>query len=294
MARSGRLATIASRLTELRRALPLLAAALLLIAIALPMWRITLTAPQYPGRALPVELYAYPRLGGEYAEVQLLNRYVGFYFPDPVLLEPNYEVHENAVAVPEWSFGPLPFVAVAATGVFVALAPTVRKLKLGLTCQLLGTVAVFGGMFAVIQYRLYQTGHSLDPNAPLRGVDGFTPPVLGPYEVANISGTAWFGPGGYLTVAAIGLLVVAFFLRDSEATVRDVPALVRSIRDRLVGRLRGGGDESNDGRPAHPPTDPDVDAARVEAARSDRDTDVRLERASPTERDALEARGDRP
>ncbi|MFP9190230.1 hypothetical protein [Natronosalvus vescus] len=260
MARSGRLATIASRLTELRRALPLIAAALLLLAIALPMWRITLTAPQYPGRALPVELYAYPRLGGEYAEVQLLNRYVGFYFPDPVFLDPNYEVHEKAVAVPEWSIGPLPFIAVAAAGVFVALAPTARKLKLGLTCQLIGTIAVFAGMFAIIQYRLHQVGHSLDPDAPLRGVEGFTPPVLGPYEIANISGNAWFGPGGYLTIAAIGLLVVAFLLRDSEATLRDAPELVRSSLERLRRRLRRGEDEytDTDDQPAgtfHAPAD---------------------------------------
>ena len=238
-----------ARLTELRRALPLVAAALLLVALALPMWRITLTAPQYPGRALPVELYAYPRLGGEYAEVQLLNSYVGFYYPDPVFVEPNYEVHENAIAAPEWVLGPIAFAAVAATGVFVAFAPTVRKLKLGLTCQLLGTVAVFGGMGVLIQYRLYQAGHSLDPNAPLRGVDGFTPPLLGSYEVANISGHAWIGPGGYLTAAAIALLVVAFLLRDSEAVVGDVPDLLRSSLGRIRGRLRRRREDDSSDRP---------------------------------------------
>lgn len=237
-----------ARFAELRRLLPLVAAGLLLVAIVLPMWRITLTAPQYT-RPLPVDLYAYPRLGGEHAEVGALNRYVGFYFPDPVFVDPNFEVHENAIAVPEWVLGPVAFVAVAAAGVFVALAPTVRKLKLGLTCQLVGTLATFAGMFAVIQFRLYQAGHSLDPDAPLRGVDGFTPPVIGPYEVANISGYAWFGPGGYLTMVAIGLLVVAFVLRDSAATVRDVPDLLRVSRRRLADRLRRSEDDSNRDRP---------------------------------------------
>lgn len=234
------------RLPELRRTLPLVAAGLLLLALVFPMWRITLTAPQYPGRPLPVDLYAYPRLGGEYAEVNALNRYVGFYFPDPVFVDPNYEVHENAIAAPEWVLGPVAFVAVAAAGVFVALAPTARKLELGLTCQLVGTLTVFGGMFAIIQFRLYQAGHSLDPDAPLRGVDSFTPPVVGPYEVANISGYAWFGPGGYLTMTAIALLVVAYLLRDSEATVRDVPDLLRSSGERARNRLgrRGGRDSS--------------------------------------------------
>lgn len=224
------------RLTELRRALPIVAATLLLVALLLPMWRIILTAPQYP-QELVVELYAYPRLRGDVEEVQLLNAYVGFYYPDPVYLEPNFEVHENAVAVPEWSFGPLAFVAVAAAGVFVAIAPTERKLRLGLTAQLIGTIAVFAGMFALIQYRLYQAGHSLDPDAPLRSVDSFTPPVFGPYEIANISGFASLGPGGYLAILAVVLMIIAFFCRSSPATVGDIPNLLGNGVKNLRGRF---------------------------------------------------------
>jgi len=226
-----------ARFTELRRGLPLLAAVLLVAALAVPMWRITLTAPQYPGQALVVDLYAYPRLGGDYMEVHGLNRFVGFYYPDPVYVDPNFPVHEASIRTPEWVLGPVAFVAVAAAGVFVALAPTERKLKLGLKCQLVGTVAVFTGMFAVIQYRLHQAGHSLDPNAPLRGVDAFTPPILGSYEVANISGFAWFGPGGYMTMLAVCLLVVAYLVRDSTVTFRDVPALLRNVTDGVGDRI---------------------------------------------------------
>ncbi|MFP8952192.1 hypothetical protein ACLI4Z_04345 [Natrialbaceae archaeon A-arb3/5] len=255
-------------LRELRRALPLAAAALLLVAIALPMWRITLEAPQYPDGLL-VELYAYPRLEGDVGETQALNRYVGFYYPDPVYLDPNYEVNPNAIEVPEWSVGPLAFVTVAAAGVFVALAPTVRKLKLGLTCQIAGTITVFVGMFAMIQYRLHQAGHTLDPNAPMRGIDEFTPPLLGTYEIANISGLAWFGPGGYLTIGALALLVVAFLLRDSDATVGDVPEFVRQSlqrgrrewRDRITSRIRrhdSDGGVSTDVVPDRPRTETEL------------------------------------
>lgn len=237
-----------ARFTELRRGLPLIAAGLLLIALAVPMWRITLTAPQYPSQELVVELYAYPRMGGDFVEVNGLNKYVGFYYPDPVYVEPNFPVHEKSVPVPEWVLGPVAFVGVAAAGVFVALAPTVRKLKLGLTAQLVGTLATFAGMFAIIQYRLHQVGHSLDPDAPLNGVESFTPPVLGSYEIANISGFAWFGPGGYLTVLAIALLVVAFLARDTEATFGDLPEIARertfhvrrSVETLAVRKRRGG------------------------------------------------------
>ena len=271
----SRLAT----LTELRRALPIAAAALLLVALTLPMWRITLEAPQYPGRELLVELYAYPRLEGDVREVQLLNQYVGFYYPDPVYADPNYEVHENAIAVPEWSFGPLPFIVVAATGVFVALAPTVRKLKLGLTCQLAGTLTVFVGMFAIIQYRLYQAGHSLDPDAPLRGVEPFTPPLLGYYEVANISGMGWFGAGGYLTGIALVLLIVAFALRDSDATLADTPSFVREVPGRALSRIRS-------------------DRERISAFGSDRDHSSSFgsdrERISSADDTESSLRGERP
>lgn len=235
-----------ARFGELRRALPLVASALLVVALLVPMWRITLTAPQYPGQALLIELYAYPRIGGDFAEVQALNSYVGFYYPDPVFVEPNYAVHDRAIDTPEWLLGPIVFVGLALTGAFVALAPTVGKLKLGLTAQLVGTAGVFAATFAFIQYRLYQAGHSLDPDAPLRGVDAFTPPLLGGYEVANISGFAWFGPGGYLTVIALVLLVVAFLLRDTDARLADAPRLGRAA----IGGLSRGetGTESTDGR----------------------------------------------
>ncbi|WP_435096705.1 hypothetical protein [Halorubrum sp. N11] len=233
------------RFTEIRRALPLIAAALLIGALLVPVWRITLTAPQYPGEPLLIDLYAYPRLGGDYIEIQGLNKYAGFYFPDPVYMDPNYAVHENAIKVPEWLLGPVVFVALAFTGVFVALAPTVRKLKLGLTAQFAGTIAVFVAMFGVIQYRLHQAGHALDPDAPLRGIEGFTPPLLGGYEVANISGFAWFGPGGYMTVVAIGLLAIAYAARDTDATVTELPVLARSA----VGTVRGGTANDTDQQP---------------------------------------------
>ena len=241
-----------ARLTEIRRALPLAAAVLLVGALLVPMWRITLTAPQYPGQALLIELYAYPRLGGDFVEVQGLNSYVGFYYPDPVYIDPNYAVHERAIKAPEWLLGPVVFVGLALTGVFVAFAPTVRKLKAGLTAQFAGTVAVFVGMFAFIQYRLHQAGHSLDPDAPLRGVDAFTPPLLGPYEVANISGFAWFGPGGYMIVIAVTLLAAAYLARDIDASLSELPALVsalpRAVRERVArhGDGDGGNDDTND------------------------------------------------
>lgn len=225
-----------ARFKELRRALTLAAAGLLVAALSLPVWRITLEAPQYPD-GLFVEMYAYPRMGGDFEEVNALNRYVGFYYPDPVYIEPNFPVHELSIQTPEWLLGPVVFLGLAGLCVFVAAAPNERKLKLGIKSLLAGTAALLVGMFAWIQFRLYQAGHSLDPNAPLRGVEGFTPPIVGSYEVANISGFAWFGPGGYLTMVAVMLLATAYLLRDSDAEIGDIPALIRRFPDDIKQRI---------------------------------------------------------
>ncbi|WP_066415614.1 hypothetical protein [Halorubrum aethiopicum] len=214
------------RLRELRRALPVTAAAMFVVALTVPVWRIAFEAPQYPDGLL-VTLYAYPRLGGDYAEVQALNHYVGFYYPDPVFVDPNYAVHPDAIAAPEWILGPVVFLAVAAAGVFVALAPTDRKLRLGLLGQLIGATVAFVGTFAIVQYRLHQAGHALGEDAPIVGVAEFTPPLLGGYQIANISGVAWFGPGGYLTGLGFLLLVVAYLLRDSTVTIGEAAAALR-------------------------------------------------------------------
>ncbi|QKY19432.1 hypothetical protein B4589_003200 [Halolamina sp. CBA1230] len=228
-----------SQFGELRRLLPLVAAALLVAALAFPMWHIRMDAVQYPSETLSLGLYAYPRISGDYVEIARLNSYIGFYYPDPVFWPPNYEPHPDAIDVPEWSLGPLAFVGVAATSLFVAVAPTATKLRRGLTAQLIGSVTVFAVLLADIQYRLYQAGHTLDPDAPVMGVDPFMPPLWGKYAVANITSYSRFGVGAYLTMAAIGLLVAAWLVRDSTATVRDVPRLLRGLPDHVKARVPG-------------------------------------------------------
>jgi len=213
---------------ELRRGLPVLAAVLFVAALAFPMWEIAVDAVQYPEKTLRLQLYAYPRITGDYVEMARLNHYVGFYYPDPVLIEPNFEVNPKAIDVPEWTLGPVAFVAVAALSVFVAVAPTVAKLKRGLTYQFVGTVAVFAIMLVDIQARLWQAGHTLDPAAPMMGVEGFTPPIIGSYQVANITSYSTFGPGVGVAGAAIALLAVAFYYRNTAAHLTDLPGRVAS------------------------------------------------------------------
>jgi hypothetical protein len=254
--------------TEVRRAFPVAAAVLFVAALAFPMWRISVHAVQYPSTVLRVELYAYPRIAGDFTEMARLNHYIGFYFPDPVFVEPNYPVQDGAIEVPEWSVGPVAFVLVSLLSVFVALAPTAGKLKRGLTYQLAGTVTVFAVLLADIQYRLHQAGHTLDPDAPVMGVAGFTPPLWGRYEVANITSYSRFGVGAYMAMTAVALLAVAYYYRDTTVGLRDLPDRVRgrlaAIRERLPGGdsdeppRDGGPDEVLRDGPDEVPTDAGV------------------------------------
>jgi hypothetical protein len=248
---------------EIRRLLPAVAAVLTVAALAFPMWVISVDAVQYPTTTLRLELYAYPRIAGDYAEMARLNGYVGFYYPDPVYWQPNYEPHPKAIDVPEWSLGPLAFLGVAATNLFVSLAPTTEKLKRGLKYQFAGTAAVFGIMLADIQYRLYQAGHTLDPDAPVMGVTGFTPPLWGQYKVANITSQSRFGLGAYMTMVAIGLLAVAVYYRDTDSTVGELPGRARAGAERLRERLPGGGDDSDAPRDGEETPEPTADAEEV-------------------------------
>ncbi|MDT3435066.1 hypothetical protein [Haloarcula sp. 1CSR25-25] len=243
---------------EIRRGLPVIAALLFVAALAFPMWRISVDAVQYPSTTLHVSLYAYPHLTGDFIEMARLNHYVGFYFPDPVLVEPNFPVEENAIDVPEWSLGPVAFVGVSLLSVFVAVAPTTEKLKRGLKYQFGGTVLVFTVMLADIQYRLWQAGHTLDPSAPVMGVDGFTPPLWGQYQVANITSVSRFGLGAYMAATAVGLLAVGYYYRNESVAFGDLPARLRSgltgLPDAVRDRLGRDGEADDDDDTPHSPT----------------------------------------
>lgn len=221
---------------ELRRVLAVTAGVLIAAATVFPVWRITLTAPQYPGQDLIVKLYAYPRLGGDFEEVQALNSYVGFYYPDPVLIEPNYAVHEMAIATPEWTFGPVLFVGAGL--LCVAFAWRLHDDTIGRRLRQLagGYVVMFALVAGLAQYRLHQAGHSLDPGAPLRGVDAFTPPLIGSYEIANISGDAWLATGGYLMITGLVLLIAAAVIGHQSTTLAEAIAWGSARLDRVKSR----------------------------------------------------------
>ena len=169
----------------LRLVLGLAAVILVGLAWRLPIWEARLTAPQYPaGLSLTASATG---VTGDIDEVNDLNHYVGM------------QAFETSRA-PEMALW-APAIALGLVGVALAVA---------LPLHLVGKAAKLGlwlipiGALLDVQYRLYQYGHDVQPDAPIR-LDPFTPLVIGPTKVLNF--TTWAYPG-----LAIWCLLLAAFL----------------------------------------------------------------------------------
>lgn len=172
-----------------RRHIPLLttAAALLVVAtIWLPIWSMNLKAPQYPD-GLRMRAYG-DRVEGDLREINILNHYVGM-----------DEIEE--VPAPEMALFP---VGIGLVALLALAAPASRLvLKLAILASVIFPVAIL----VDLQWWLHTFGHSLDPRAPLRFIEPFTPLVLGFSKVGNFETWA-FVSWGYLTMGAATLLLV--------------------------------------------------------------------------------------
>jgi len=192
-------------LTPLSRLL-LIAVAGLFVAIAfLPLWRITLIAPQYE-EGLRVSIYSYQLAGGndgqDLVEINNLNHYIG--------MRP---LRQSDFVEMKW----MPF----ALGLFTLIA--LRAAVHGRMSQVVDLFALFTyfGIFSMglFYYRLYTYGHELDPKAPMT-IEPFTPMLIGKNQIANFTQYSFPLIGGVLMLLIPVLLFGAFwFSRKSPAAV---------------------------------------------------------------------------
>jgi copper chaperone NosL len=182
-----------SRLFPITRILSLACAAGLVAALFLPLWRIELSAPQYPeGLALMI----YPnKLGGDVEIVNGLNHYIGM-----------RTLHADdfiEFTVLPWIFGAFAFFGILSVVIN-------RKWFFSLW-------AVLYLVFCVIAmadfYRWeYNYGHNLDPAAAIR-VTGmaYQPPLIGYKQLLNFGAYSIPDSGGWIfTAVALSLLVLLF------------------------------------------------------------------------------------
>ena len=161
------------------------AAALVALGSSLPLWTLTMKAPQYP-KGLRLEAYG-TRMTGDVRELNILNHYIGM----PPVEMPAFEASMFPIGI----------------GLLVVLclaAPFHRWLRRLAICATALTPAVILGD---LQWWLYTFGHSLDPHAPIR-LKPFTPLVLGSSTMGNFASIGMISTGVWcLTGASLALWV---------------------------------------------------------------------------------------
>lgn len=165
------------------------AAILVIAAWKLPIWQASLFAPQYP---LGLKLSAAATgVTGDIREINELNHYVG------MQAYSNADAWEMALWLPAILLG---LIGVA-VGSLLSKASWIGRLAR------LGLWLIPVGALLDVQWRLYQYGHSVQPDAPIR-LDPFTPLVVGPTHVLNF--TTWAYPGSALWALFLAAYLVMF------------------------------------------------------------------------------------
>ena len=159
------------------------AAGLFALASQLPLWGMTMRAPQYP-KGLRLVAYG-TGMTGDVRELSILNHYIGM----PPIEAPAFETAMFPIGI-------------AALTVLCLLAPVHRWLR---RLAVAATVVTPLIILADLQWRLYTFGHTLNPTAPIR-LKPFTPLVIGETEMGNFVSTAMVSWGFWCFVGAALLL----------------------------------------------------------------------------------------
>lgn len=179
------------------RLLIVAAAVALVVVYFLPLWSMTMFAPQYED-GLRLFIYGYKlesgNSGQDAKEIDVLNHYIGM-------------KSLSAEDFPEFTW--IPF----ALGAFALLF--LRAAVLGRLHQLVDVLMLYVcfGLFSMASfaYKLHSYGHDLDPTAPIR-VKGFMPPMFGYRQIANFEVYSYPGGAAYALTAVALLLIAALVI----------------------------------------------------------------------------------
>jgi len=179
------------------------AAVLTAAALALPLWGFAMSAPQYPGETLHLQV-ARTGIVGDVGEVATLQKYIGVRFP---------------TELPELQWATRTIAALAALLAVAAFAGGGRAGRAFRIACALAFLTFLAASAAAVQARLYRVGHERDANAPIRAIHDFTPPLVGPAKVGNF--TVWSFPhlGALLLLGAAALSVAGARRRNALAVV---------------------------------------------------------------------------
>ena len=190
------------------RVVAAVAALALLLAFVLPLWRITLGAPQYPeGLGLSIRVSTIEgQKPHDLQNINGLNHYIGM-----DRIEPE--------SIPELRFMPWVLGALVMLGLATAASGS-RKVLVTWTAAFL--VAAVAGLVDFYRWE-YKYGHNLNPEAAIR-VPGLTyqPPLFGSRQLLNFTASSWPGTGGWIAIGVclttIGLTFVELRGRKTKRT----------------------------------------------------------------------------
>jgi copper chaperone NosL len=182
------------KISPLSRILLLLSAALLVVSLFLPIWRIDLDAPQYP-EGLNLLIYA-DKLGGNVEIINGLNHYIGM-----------KTLHTDDFI----EFTVLPY-CILFFAAFSLLSMIVGRKRVLYT--LLSLFVLFGIVAMIDFWRWeYNYGHNLDPNAAII-VPGmaYQPPLIGFKQLLNFGAFSIPDKGGWLFIlSGVCMLLATVF-----------------------------------------------------------------------------------
>ena len=184
------------------RVLLLVAALLLIPTFLLPLWKLTMFAPQYPD-GLNLDIHSYKLEGGnkgqDVKEINILNHYIGM---------------KDLTTEDFTEFKWMPFVIGMLGLLFL------RAIVHGRLGDLLDVAVlyVYFGLFSLwsFGYKLYSYGHNLAPTASVK-VPPFMPPLFGHKKLANFEVYSFPAAASYALAAAGAAVLLALFLGWRDA-----------------------------------------------------------------------------
>jgi copper chaperone NosL len=193
------------------RLMLLAAAALLVTTYFLPLWNLTMFAPQYP-EGLRLDIYSHALMGGnngqDVKEINVLNHYIGM-----------QDLVDESFTEFKW----MPFV-IGALGLLI-LRAAVHGTVVALVDVTMLFVYFSGFSLWSFGYKLYRYGHDLAPTAAVQ-VPPFMPPMFGYQQIANFEVYSYPRAASYAMAAVVMLLVTALIWTwwDREGAARRAPA----------------------------------------------------------------------
>lgn len=180
--------------------LMIIAGMLLLSLFLLPIWRITLLAPQYP-KGVHMFIYINKIGGAEPGTLQninILNHYIGM---KPI--EPD--------SIPELHYFPIAIIIFCITAVLTGI------INKKIFYQLWVVIFIISLILAMYDFYLweYDYGHNLASNAPMKFEDeSFQPPLLGEKILLNFTAKSYPHIGGYIIMLSALLAIIATYLKS--------------------------------------------------------------------------------